>query len=326
MTTDRHSVESTTLSPDDAFNVLGDQTRLQILQALGEAGEPLAFSEVFDRIGYDDYTNFGYHLRKLVGHFVRQTDAGYELRRSGHYVVQSILSGAVTDGPVIERTDVEWSCLFCGSPAEMSYREGAVLLFCSQCEGLMGHSRAAAKRWAIDEPLDDIIGYVGLPPAGVYDRSPTEVLESAEIWSVADIQPLARGVCPGCSAAIEQSARVCEDHAVEDGVCDRCDHRFGVSVVTSCTNCIFDAAPPFVTVALGDTDLMGFMIDHDLDPMAPRAFHKTAGEEEIVSTDPLEAKYTFTIDDESITLTVDENLETISVHRSRTPDSEGRNP
>ena len=35
------------LSPDAAFAVLGDETLLQILRTLGEADEPLAFSELF---------------------------------------------------------------------------------------------------------------------------------------------------------------------------------------------------------------------------------------------------------------------------------------
>ena len=67
MPTDTRSEESATLSPDEAFAVLGDETRLQILQTLGEADEPLAFSALFDRIEYDDSSNFGYHLDKLVG-------------------------------------------------------------------------------------------------------------------------------------------------------------------------------------------------------------------------------------------------------------------
>lgn len=67
MPTDTRSEESAALSPDEAFAVLGDETRLQILQTLGEADKPLAFSALFDRIEYDDSSNFGYHLDKLVG-------------------------------------------------------------------------------------------------------------------------------------------------------------------------------------------------------------------------------------------------------------------
>lgn len=320
MATEPERIESTTLSPDDAFEVLGDETRLQILRALGEADGPLAFSEVFEEIEYDDYSNFGYHLERLVGHFVRKDEAGYELKRPGKRVVEAVLAGIVTDNPVIERTGTEWSCLFCGEDTEMSYREGGVVLYCSACEGLMSESRAGAMQRVLGDDADDIVGYVGLPPAGVYDRRPTAVLESAEIWTVTQIHQLTRGVCPRCSAPVERSVRACEAHAPGDGVCDSCDHRFGVTGSVSCTNCIFEADAPFATFALGNVQLMGFMIDYGIDPMAPEAFHKRASEEEIRSTDPLDARYTFTAGGESLTLRVEDGPTVTDVTRSRATD------
>ena len=74
---------ATMLSPEEAFSVLGNRARLEILQTLGEADDTLAYSELFARMEYDDSGNFSYHLDKLVGHFVAKTDAGYVLRRPG---------------------------------------------------------------------------------------------------------------------------------------------------------------------------------------------------------------------------------------------------
>jgi hypothetical protein len=74
----------------EAFATLGNETRLSILLALWEAYEPfvatnaVAFSELRERVGMRDSGQFNYHLDKLRGHFVRKTDAGYELRRAGH--------------------------------------------------------------------------------------------------------------------------------------------------------------------------------------------------------------------------------------------------
>lgn len=319
MTDAEDTVDATALSPEEAFEVLGNEIRLQVMHTLGESDEPLAFSEIFDRISYDDYSNFGYHLEKLVGTFVRKTDDGYELRQRGSYVLQSILSGAVTDEPVVERTALERQCLYCGSQAEMSYREGTALLYCSECDGQMGRSRAAAKQWAVGEPPDDIIGYVSLPPAGVRRRSPTEIFETAETWAVANIQPLARGICPQCSAPVELSARVCDDH--DSGVCDQCRSRYAVHVAASCVNCTFDATPPFLTLALGNCELMAFMLEHDIDPMAPSAFHKARSEETVLSRDPLLVEYTFLADEQSLSLTVDEELSVVDATRSDTTES-----
>jgi DNA-binding transcriptional ArsR family regulator len=42
--------ESTQLSPDEAFAVLGNETRVEILRVLGAADEALAFSELYDEL------------------------------------------------------------------------------------------------------------------------------------------------------------------------------------------------------------------------------------------------------------------------------------
>jgi hypothetical protein len=39
-----------TMSPEEAFSVVGDETFFQILQALGEAEEPLTVSELYRRV------------------------------------------------------------------------------------------------------------------------------------------------------------------------------------------------------------------------------------------------------------------------------------
>ena len=111
METDPEPDESTSLAPEEAFDVLGSETRLQILQVLATADDPMAYSELFDRIAYEDSANFTYHLDKLLGHFVRKTDEGYVPRLTGQRVVEAIFSGVVTDAPVVERTDVEMSCM-----------------------------------------------------------------------------------------------------------------------------------------------------------------------------------------------------------------------
>ncbi|PSP88690.1 ArsR family transcriptional regulator, partial [Halobacteriales archaeon QS_4_66_20] len=131
--------ESTTLSAAEAFDIVGDETRLLILKTLAEANEPLAYSELFDRIEYDDSSNFTYHLEKLVGHFVRKTEEGYAPRLTGRRVVEAIFSGVVTDTPVVERTDVDMACMYCGSQTEMAYYDEVAVIYCRECEGRIGN-------------------------------------------------------------------------------------------------------------------------------------------------------------------------------------------
>lgn len=318
MTTDTDPRESTTLSPDEAFDVVGDGTRLQILQALAESSEPLAYSELFDRIDYDDTSNFTYHLEKLVGHFVRKTDDGYVPRLAGRRVIEAIFSGVVTENPVVDRTDIDMACMYCGGPSEMAYHNGVAVIYCQECEGRIGKS-GPAEQWPI--PASDIVGSVAIPPAGVYDRTPTEILDAAGISTVSGVQSIVRGVCPGCSASINRSPRVCEDHNTEDGFCDHCNHRFGVSIAVRCTNCPFKTISPYPTHALGTIRLVAFMTERGIDPFASDAFHLRACEEKILSTNPLEAQYTFTADGDAITLIVDDDLSVVDATRHEASES-----
>lgn len=72
----------------DAFELLGDETRLAILLALWEARDPvsgegpLTSSDLYDRIDYDHAGNFSYHLEQLFGQFVRRPDGGTMALRS----------------------------------------------------------------------------------------------------------------------------------------------------------------------------------------------------------------------------------------------------
>lgn len=310
MTTASEPDAATTLSPDEAFAMLGDETRLQILEVLGDADGPLTYSELFDRIEYDDSANFTYHLQRLVGHFVRKTDEGYRPRLAGRHVVEAIYSGVVTDNLLIERTATDLACPYCGAPTEMAYHDEVAVVYCSKCEGRIGNL-GLAEDWPI--PADDIVGYVSIPPAGVHDRTPTEILEAAGIWTIADVQAIVRGVCPRCAAAVERSAHVCDDHTTADDFCNRCNHQFGVSVTVRCKNCIFRTRSPYPTHALGHIDLVAFMASHGIDPFASNAFHLSSCEEELLSSDPLKVQYTFRADDDTLTLTVDDDLSVVDM-------------
>lgn len=315
MTTDAGAERERTISPEEAFSVLGDETRLKILRTLGEAGEPLAFSALYDRVEYDDTANFNYHLKKLVGQFVRETDEGYTLRRAGSRIIEAVLAGVVTHDPVLDRVAVDMSCPLCGGSLEVSYREESLVGHCSECSGTRS-GVTVPPHWPAD-PSDDVVGHLRLPPAGIRGRTPTELLDAAEIWSAIQGRALAREVCPRCSASVDESVRVCDDHRVEDGRCESCGQRFRVSIHRACTNCIVEGESPFGQHLLANTDVMGFMIDHGIDPLAPRGFHLAAIEETVLSIDPFEARFTFTADGDAITLTVDDALSVVDVTRTR---------
>ncbi|MFB6121220.1 MAG: hypothetical protein ABEJ68_08915 [Halobacteriaceae archaeon] len=301
------------LSPDEAFALLGSEPRIEILQALGTADGSLTFSALFDRVDYETTANFSYHLDRLDGQFLRSMDDGYALTQAGQRVVEAVLSGAVTQSPVVERTPVSVPCSCCGGALELSYRNERVGLYCPHCGGTRGEESDTTR----PEAGDDVLGTVSLPPAGVRDRTPEELLGAAEIWTVTEAHAIARGVCPRCSAAVTRSVRVCEDHDGGTGRCDRCDQQFGVTMQTACTNCVFEEEAIFTKHLLADPDLMAFMLDHGVDPIAPEGFHVGALEEMILSADPFEAAFSFRADSEVLTLTVGEDLSVTDVTRER---------
>lgn len=309
--------DTPSIAPDEAFGLLGDETRLQILQVLGEANRSLAFSTLFDRIDYETTANFSYHLEKLVGPFVSATDDGYELRQAGRRVVEAVLSGAVTETPVIERTEIDRPCFRCGNSMAVNYREERVGLYCERCGGTRGQMSPTTDR-GID-PSDNILGTVGLPPAGVDGRSPADLVHAAEVWTVSEAQALARGICPRCGSSIDHSVAVCEDHDPTDGRCETCDQEFAATIQVHCNTCPVERTSVFSKHLLGTPALMGFMIEHGIDPIAPEGFHVTALEETILSPDPFRAEFTFTADDDAITLTVTNDLSVVEVTHQEAP-------
>lgn len=310
MTTGDTGSEPSTLAPDDAFAVLGEETRLSILQSLGEADGPLAFGELRDRVGYDTAGNFSYHLDRLAGHFVEKTDDGYALRQAGRRVVEAILSGAVTEAPVLAPTQIDQCCQYCGAPVEASFQEERVIVTCTGCAGAYGDSVGTVGR--------PILGALPLPPAGVQGRTVGEILQAAYTWGGLDVMAVAGDVCPRCGATVDTSVRLCETHEADDSLCEACDRRFAVTLAIECTNCIYDERGAFGVALLANTELLAFITTHGVNPITPSSLSTWGAvigdyDEEVLSTDPFEARFTFTIDDDALTLTVDDNLSVVDV-------------
>jgi hypothetical protein len=86
----------------EAFALLGNETRLAILLALWEEHDPhasdnvVSFSEIFDRVEYEDPGSFSYHLQELEGQFIRQyaDGGGYELRVPALRFIHAVIAGA----------------------------------------------------------------------------------------------------------------------------------------------------------------------------------------------------------------------------------------
>lgn len=308
---------SSTLSPDEAFSALGNEVRMDILRALAEADDRLAFSELYDRVDVADSGQFSYHLDKLVNHFVRKTADGYDLHQAGRRVIEAVLSGAITDRPTIDRTAVDHSCFYCGAQMEVSYRQGQIGMYCTECRGQ--YEGATAPDAPAPPSERERIGYLELPPAGVQGRSPAEALDAAYTWYYNQVLTIASGVCPRCSAPLDYSVRICDDHEPTDGVCDQCGNRNADRIHYRCTNCIVDRELGLSNHFLDEATLHAFMIDNGVDVVSPSVerLFATVGEveTEVRSTDPFEATLRFTVDEETLAVSVDDELTVVDATR-----------
>jgi len=311
--------EPSTPAPDEAFAALGNETRMGVLRTLGEADEPLSFSELHDRSEMRDSGQFNYHLDKLVGHFVRKTGDGYALARPGRRVVEAVLSGAVTDAPELSRTRVDDACEYCGAPIEIRWRDGGIEVFCSECAGTYGDNyRPQLREEGVPEGF---LGRLSIPPAGLQGRTASEALRAAWTWGNLEMLAMSAGICPRCSAPVEHDPLVCEDHDAEEGLCPSCRRRHAVAVGVFCTNCIFDTAGPASLAVVAHTDLIDLETDHDLNPVAPRSIRGINRvhehyEETVRSTDPFEARFTFAVGDDGLAMTVDDDLRVVETDRT----------
>lgn len=306
------------LAPDEAFAALGNETRIEILQALGEADDPLAFSALHDRIEMRDSAQFNYHLDKLVGHFVEKTEDGYDLSRAGKRVIEAVLSGAVTEAPIIEPTEIDAPCYHCGAPIVIQYRESRLDTYCLECRGTYGR---AYRPESVDVPEE--YGYLGglpMPPAGLRGRSPEELFRAAWTWGNLEILSIATGICPRCSAPVEYDVDVCETHESGEDLCSACGNRHAVYLSIACTNCVFDTGGEAVLRLVSQTAFLNLLTDHDLNPVAPddiAAVDRVHGEfdEEILSVDPFEARFTFRLGDAELALVLDDDLNVVEATR-----------
>lgn len=322
MTIDSDRTEPTRLSPDEAFAVLGDETRLQILQTLGEAGERLPFSELRERVAYDTAGNFSYHLDKLAGHFIDKSDEGYALREPGRRVVQAVLSGAVTEAPLLESTKVDFPCRHCGTPVEVRYSQGKMRMSCTECSGNFDESRYPPGREGETEAAYGNLGNHSMPPEGVQGRTAAGAMRAAATLAHLDILAATSDVCPRCSAPVEHSVvSVCGNHAATDGLCKHCGHRNAVRIRFSCTNCIYERTTAAVMALLDVPELLAFVGEHGLNTTSDGIEWGWDYREDVLSTDPFEGRFTFTIDGDSITLTVDEDLSVVDVTNPQATDS-----
>ena len=310
------------IPPEEVFEILGNEIRMGILRALWEAYDPMStadavsFSELYEAVPVSDSGQFNYHLDKLRGRYVEQTDEGYTFRPVGLKLVQSVIAGAGQEGR-LEPTDIAVDCERCGGDTRLTYDGGRVYHVCTDCGG---HFESA-------EYPDGTLWGKSFSPAGVAHRSPEELFAALTFLDWPMSARLTGNVCPRCSGVLEQSLAVCYDHeSWEAEPCPNCGYSEPIRAHWVCATCKHHATGSVSGVVENHPAVISFLYDHDVDfgyPYSTNDFDTVVENEEIkadidydqdlVSTDPLRVRVTVAYDGDELALTLDSDLDVLAV-------------
>ncbi|WP_323674619.1 ArsR family transcriptional regulator [Halorubellus sp. PRR65] len=278
------------VEPAEAFSVVGNETRLAILEALWQAdAEVVRFSRLREAVGVRDSAQFNYHLQELVGQFVAGGDEGYELKYAGKAVVRAVLAGEFTHDPEWEAFEIDGECVACGSTLVAAYADETIAVSCPEC----GHAH----------------GEYPFPPGGLTDRSREEVMAAFD-QRVRHLHCLAAdGVCPECNGKMESE--------VERG--GDCCLGADLRVEHECAQCGHSLCSAVGLVLLDQSDVVTFHREHGVDlngtpywqlPWCVSDHHTTVERE-----DPLRVAVDVPLDGETLHVAMDADLQVVDVAR-----------
>lgn len=85
--------------------------------------------------------------------------------------------------------------------------------------------------------------------------------------------------------------------------------------------CLHEHHGPAWLKCLTDAEVLAFLTSHDRSLLGEYWTNLESATEEILGIDPLEARYTITCDDESLTVTIDDDLSVVADTKSTTPET-----
>lgn len=291
--------EDSTDSLEGVFSLVGNDIRLDILQTLWDSytddpspqPEPVPFSTLKDQVGVRDPGQFHYHLDELVPKLVTHHDEGYTLTDAGARIVGAGYSGVYTDTDVTLEARAIDECSNCGGTLGLRYEQGHAVVDCNGC---------------------DATRIMSAPPilVGAHDVEANPGLLGT--FTMTQLQQTIRGFCYLCSGPVEGAI-------VASSLNGETDANESIKVAYECTEC----GAPFYTAAttavLDHPAVVSLLHDAGIDyrEISSWEVQRTLGSEERVrDDDPVRVEVTVTVDDDELTLVLDENLDVIDYSRT----------
>lgn len=308
---------------DDAFALLGNETRMAILRELwnrrekvaDDADNALPFTELRERVGMEDPGQFNYHVNRLVDDFVDRTDSGYVLRKNAVQVLRAAVVRSETSDLELPTTEAADPCPFCGAVVEVSYENELLVVRCTECP---------------DEHVSDILAGGTLvnspifPPTGIADRTGQDLWEARFDHVASAAFGILRDVCPVCAARPTASVDACADHET-DGFCERCGSTQAVMVTVRCPTCTFAWHGPAWVTAMTHPDVIAFFHEHGVyadGGLTLDVYRELLVSTQIVrSTEPVRARIAVVLGGDELAVTIDGALDVVDVTSDEATDS-----
>ncbi len=310
------------LAPDEAFAILGNELRLDIVRALWRAGaareyddisdaaRTIPFSELRRRVDVDDNGKFNYHLSRLAPHFVKRTDEGYRLSGAGKQIARTVI--AISGAEDVDLgAELGWDCPLCDAPVTAAYEDQWLRVQCTECDGLFG-----------DGAPTGMVFLSSYPGAALRERRLDEAVATGFYRCMLDIAYMMRDVCRECAGPISASVSVCDGHeSGSNEACPRCGTRFPVWAELRCDACRFAKRLPVEPFVLGLTPVIGLLDELGIDALAPSfeeiidlLHHRL---ETTVAESPFRVSVTVEGDGRTLEVTLDADLDVVAVDRRR---------
>lgn len=276
------------IDPAEAFKLIGNETRLDILKALAEADErPVSFSDLRASVGMRDSAQFNYHLQRLVGHFIEHTEEGYNFKHAGEKVIRAIFAGSFTDDPRIEPFEVAGGCVSCGGSLTGRYHDEHITIACADCG--QRHGRYS------------------FPPGGLNDRTLDEIATAFDN-RVRHLHCLAAdGVCPECGGRMDTD--IIEDTDCCLGVDLHVDHH--------CRQCGHEVCSAPGLRLLDQSTVVSYYNDHGIDlderPYWTLPWCVSDAYHSVTSREPFRIEVRMPIGDDELVVVLDEALNVVDI-------------
>jgi hypothetical protein len=276
-------------APREAFSLLGHDIRLEILLALLDHWQaaktvPQRYSELMSAVEMEDSGKFNYHLDKLRGAYLQQTESGYVPTASATALYRAVLAHRPTQPSAQSELTFEAACPECQEPLGGTYERSFLTVRCPACESPRAH---------FTYPL---------PQKALEDRTDDELLATVSERARSEIGLARTGQCPDWAGTT--TTTVCPDERGTPGE---------PPVEISCTTCTWLVRTGVLLPLLSDARVTSTLLDLGVAVEASFPWELPEPSASIASTDP--RKIALQIDTErgAVTVLVDGSLSVESV-------------